>query len=152
MSQGLNRVILIGNLGAAPELRRTQEGVAVLTMRLATTESFKNREGERQERTEWHTVKVWGKRADALSQILAKGRSICVEGRIQYSSWEDRDGNKRTSTEIKATDIVLLGGRRDGQQGGGGGQGETGRPGGQSNPSGYQGEGYDDFGDEEIPF
>jgi single-strand DNA-binding protein len=115
MADGLNRAILIGNLGQAPELRHTQNS-AVLNIRLATTESFVNQDKQRQERTEWHTVVVWGKRAEALSKILNKGDRICVEGRIQTRSWEANDGSKRYATDIVATNILLLGGRRDGRQ------------------------------------
>jgi len=150
MAEGLNRVMLIGNLGADPELKYTQNGQAVLRLRLATTESYMNRASERQERTDWHTVIVWGKRGEALNNILSKGRSICVEGRIQYRQWEDKDSNKRTSTEIVATNIVLLGSGRgrdsrdsgppDDFGGGGGGGG-----GGSAPPT-------DDFGDDDIPF
>ena len=92
MAEGLNRVTLIGNLGADPELKYTQNGQGVLRLRLATTESYMNRAGERQQRTDWHTCIVWGKRGEALNNILSKGRSICVEGRIQYRQWEDKDG------------------------------------------------------------
>ncbi len=127
MAEGLNRAILVGNLGMDPELKFTQGGQAVLRLRLATTESFLNRGGERQERTDWHTVVVWGKRAEALNKILSKGRTIWVEGRIQTRSWEDKDGNKRSTTEINANNIGLAG------SGGGGG----GRAGG-----GYEGGGY----------
>jgi single-strand DNA-binding protein len=111
MTEGLNKAILIGNLGQDPELRYTQGGQAVLNLRLATTETFFNRDKERQQRTEWHTVVVWGKRGEALNKILSKGRSICVEGRIQTRRWEDRDGNKRYGTEIVATNVILIGGR-----------------------------------------
>jgi len=147
MAEGLNRVMLIGNLGADPELKYTQNGQAVLRLRLATTESYMNRASERQQRTDWHTVIVWGKRGEALNNILSKGRSICVEGRIQYRQWEDKDSNKRTSTEIVATNIVLLGGGRGRDSGapddfGGGGSGT----GGGSEPP------VDDFGDDDIPF
>ena len=114
MAEGLNKVILIGNLGADPELKFTQGGQGVLRLRLATSESYMNKSGERQQRTEWHTVIVWGKRGEALNNILSKGRSIGVEGRIQYRQWDDKEGNKRNSTEINATNIILLGGRRDG--------------------------------------
>ncbi|MBZ0119006.1 MAG: single-stranded DNA-binding protein, partial [Sandaracinaceae bacterium] len=92
--QGLNKVMLIGNLGMDPELKFTQNGQAILRMRLATTERIPSKTAERQERTEWHTVIVWGNRAEALNKILNKGRTIYVEGRIQTRSWEDKDGNK----------------------------------------------------------
>jgi single-strand DNA-binding protein len=105
----MNRTILIGYLGRDPELRYTQSSQAVLNIRMATTESYLNREKERQERTEWHTVVVWGKRAEALNRFLGKGDRICVEGRLQTHSWEANDGGKRYSTEIVATNIVLLG-------------------------------------------
>lgn len=151
MAEGLNRVTLIGNLGQDPELRHTQGGGAVLTLRMATTESFQNRDGERQERTDWHTVKLWGKRAEGLANVLSKGSRLCVEGRIQYSQWEDKTGGKRTSTEINATNVVLLGGGaergdRTPRKADGGGTG--GRSGG------YGGGGFpeDDFGDDDIPF
>lgn len=123
MAEGLNKAILIGNLGTDPELKYTQGGQAVLRLRLATTESYLNKARERQERTEWHTVVIWGNRAEALNKILSKGRSICVEGRIQTRQWDDKDGNKRSTTEINATNILLLGGGRGGEGGGGGGGG-----------------------------
>lgn len=129
MAEGLNRAILVGNLGMDPELKFTQGGQAVLRIRLATTESYVNKGGERQERTDWHTVIVWGKRAEALNKILAKGRTIWVEGRIQTRSWEDKDGGKRYATEINANSIGLVGGR-DGGGGGGGGSFGGGREGG----------------------
>ncbi|HJL25617.1 MAG TPA: single-stranded DNA-binding protein, partial [Polyangiaceae bacterium LLY-WYZ-15_(1-7)] len=123
--EGLNKVILIGNLGMDPEVQYTQSGMARMRMRLATTESFVKRSGERDEKTEWHTVIVWGKRAEALGKFLQKGRTICVEGSIEYRQWEDREGNKRNSTQIRARNIILLGGgggggRRDDFGGGGG--------------------------------
>lgn len=156
MAEGLNRVMLIGNLGADPELRYTQGNQPVLSMRLATTESFNNRAGERQERTEWHAITLWGKRAEALSKFLSKGERIFVEGRIQYRQWEDRDGNKRWSTDIVANNVILLGGR--GGSGGGGrrdgggdfGGGDFG--GGGPPPGGGGGDfGGGDF-DDDVPF
>ncbi|MEZ4286631.1 MAG: single-stranded DNA-binding protein [Polyangiales bacterium] len=141
MAEGLNKVILIGNLGADPELKYTQGGSAVLRLRLATSESYVNKAGERQQRTEWHTVILWGKRAEALNNILSKGRSICVEGRIQYRQWEDKEGQKRNSTEINANNVVLLGGRREG-----GGYSDSSAPDAMSLPD------EDDFGGDDIPF
>jgi single-strand DNA-binding protein len=118
MAEGLNKVILIGNLGADPELRYTQSSQAVLRLRLATNESFLNKAGERQSRTEWHTVIVWGKRAEGLNKILAKGKPLYVEGRLQTRAWEGKDGGKRQSTEIVATNILLLGGGARAGEGG----------------------------------
>lgn len=148
MAEGLNRVILIGNLGTDPELKYTQNGQAVLRLRLATTESYANRAGERQQRTEWHTVIIWGKRGEALNNILSKGRPICAEGRIQYRQWDDKDGNKRNSTEIVATNIVLLGGRRDS----GAPSDFEGGSGSSSGGAGSASPATDEFGDDDIPF
>ena len=137
MAEGLNRAMLVGNLGMDPELKFTQGGQAVLRIRLATTESYQSKTGERQERTEWHTVTVWGKRAEALNKILSKGRTIWVEGRIQTRSWEDKDGNKRYATEINAQNIGLVGGG-----GGGGGRVAAGGGGGGYGGGGGGGGGY----------
>lgn len=115
MREGLNRVMLMGNLGQDPELRYTQSGQAVLNMRLATTETYFDRDRNKKERTEWHSVVIWGKRAEALSKFLRKGSSLFVEGSIRNSSYEGKDGQKRYKTEISARDIILTGG------GGGGG-------------------------------
>lgn len=115
---GLNRVTLLGNLGADPELRMTQGGQAVLSLRLATSESYLDRNKVRQERTEWHRVSLWGNRAEALGKILAKGERVLVEGRLQTRSYEDRDGKKVYQTEVVATNVVLLpdrGGRTGGR-------------------------------------
>jgi len=113
MAEGLNRVLLLGNLGADPELRMTQNGTAVLNMRLATSENYLDRDKVRQERTEWHNVVVWGKRAEALGKFLSKGSRLFVEGGLRTSSYEDRDGNKRYKTEINATNIILAGSKSD---------------------------------------
>src|ERR1700712_4168430 len=129
MAEGLNRAILVGNLGMDPELKFTTGGQAVLRIRLATSDSYLSKTGERQERTEWHTVTVWGKRAEALNKILSKGRTIWVEGRIQTRSWEDaKDGSKRYATEINAQNIGLVGsaGGAAAREGGGGGFGGAG--------------------------
>lgn len=111
MADGLNRVYLMGNLGADPELRMTPGGQPVLKLRMATTESYLDKNNTRQERTEWHRVTVWGKRGEGLSKILSKGDRIMVEGRIQTSSYE-KDGEKRYSTEVVANNVLLAGGRR----------------------------------------
>lgn len=110
MAEGLNRVMLLGNLGADPELRTTSGGQAVLKLRLATTESYLDRNRARQERTEWHSVTVWGRRAEALSRILSKGSRLFIEGAIRTSSYDDKDGNKRYRTEVVANNIILAGG------------------------------------------
>ena len=110
MAEGLNRVILLGNLGADPELRVTPGGQAVLKLRLATNESYVDKNNVRQERTEWHRVTVWGRRAEALGKFLQKGDSLFIEGRLQTSSYE-KNGEKRYSTEIVANNIILSGGR-----------------------------------------
>ena len=108
MAEGLNRVLLLGNLGADPELRVTQGGQAILKLRLATTESYLDRNNTRQERTEWHSVTLWGKRGEALSKFLSKGERIFVEGSLRTSSYE-KDGEKRYRTEVVASNIILAG-------------------------------------------
>jgi single-strand DNA-binding protein len=111
---GLNKALLVGNLGADPELKVIAGGQAVLNLRLATTESYLDKQNQRQERTDWHTVVVWGKRAEGLAKILTKGSQIVVEGRIQTRSYE-KNGEKRYATDIVASNIILAGGnRRDG--------------------------------------
>src|SRR3954465_14244943 len=133
MAEGLNKVMLLGNLGADPELKMTQGGQAVLKLRLATTETYLDKNQTRQERTEWHSVTLWGKRGEALAKFLTKGERIFVEGSLRTSSYE-KNGEKRYSTEINATNIILTGSRGKGQGagddmgGGGGGGGYERRP------------------------
>lgn len=110
MANGVNKVILLGNLGADPEVRYTQGGTAVMSLRLATAEPYKDKAGEWQERTEWHSVTVWAARAEGLAKVLAKGARIFVEGSLRTSAYDDRDGNKRYKTEINASNVVLCGG------------------------------------------
>lgn len=109
MAQGLNKVMLLGNLGADPELKVTSGGQAVLKLRLATSETFLDKQNVRQERVEWHSLTIWGKRAEALAKILAKGAKIFAEGQVRTSSYE-KDGEKRYRTEIVAHNIILCGG------------------------------------------
>jgi single-strand DNA-binding protein len=111
--EGLNKVMLIGSLGLDPELKYISNGNAVLRLRMATSKRWM-KDGQKQEKTEWHTVMVWGKRAEALNKILHKGKSVYVEGELQTRQWDDKDGNKRSTTEIVASEILLLGGPRDG--------------------------------------
>jgi single-strand DNA-binding protein len=111
---GVNKVILIGNLGRDPEIRYTKDGQAVANFTLATGESFTSREGKREERTEWHRIVVWGKTAENCAQYLAKGRTVYIEGRIQTREWEDKEGQKRKTTEIVAQTVQFLGGPRGG--------------------------------------
>ena len=160
----VNKVILVGNLGADPDMRYTPSGQGVCELRVATSDSWTDKNGQKQERTEWHSVIVWGKRAEVCAKYLSKGRQVFVEGRIQTRSWDDKDGNKKYMTEIIANDVQFLGGgggregaagggRRDdgpppnepdfGLGGGGGGFGGGGGGGG-----GYGGGGPDD----DIPF
>jgi single-strand DNA-binding protein len=175
MAEGLNKVMLLGNLGADPELKMTAGGQAVLKLRLATTETYLDKNQTRQERTEWHQVTLWGKRGEALSKFLTKGERIFVEGSLRTSSYE-KNGEKRYSTEINATNIILAG-RGKGQGagddmggrggGGGGGGGYDRRPSNNNDnrdsgraqsapPAPADDFGYDQGGgsggDDEIPF
>jgi single-strand DNA-binding protein len=105
----VNKVILIGNLGRDPEVKYTQSGTAVANLNLATNEVWTDKAGQKQERTEWHRVVVWGKQAQILSEHLTKGKQIYVEGSLQTRSWDDREGNKRYTTEIRAVRVLMLG-------------------------------------------
>ena len=111
----VNKVILIGNLGADPELRYTPSGTAVANFSLATKESWTSKDGGKGERTEWHRIVAWGRLAEICGEYLHKGRLVYVEGRIQTRAWEDREGNKRYTTEIVAQTMQMLGtgGRRE---------------------------------------
>ena len=112
----MNRVVLIGNLGRDAELKYTQAGTPVSTVTMATTETWNDRDGNRQEKTEWHRVVLWSRTAEALNEYLVKGKQIAVEGRLQTREWTDKDGNKRYTTEIRADRVVLLGSGGDGQR------------------------------------
>ena len=109
----INKVILIGRLGADPEVRYTSDGTAVATFRIATNERWTNQKGEKEERTEWHRIVAWRRLGEICGEYLSKGRQVYIEGRLQTRSWEDRDGNKRWSTEIVASNMQMLGGPSD---------------------------------------
>lgn len=108
----LNKVMLIGHLGKDPEVRYTPDGAPVATFSLATSENWTDKSGSRQEHTEWHTIVAWNKLADLCKRFLTKGRQVYIEGRIRTRDWNDRDGNKRKTTEVIATQMVLLGSRQ----------------------------------------
>ena len=114
---GLNKVTLIGNLGRDPELRYTANGQPVVNFTLATNEAWTNKNGEREERTEWHRIVAWGKLAEICGEHLAKGRQVYVEGRLQTREWEDREGTKRRTTEITAQQVLMLGRRPEAAEG-----------------------------------
>src|SRR3954471_24464407 len=164
----VNKVILVGNLGRDAELRYTPGGAAVATLNLATTEVWNDKSsGQKQEKTEWHRIVLWGKSAESLSEYLTKGKQIFVEGRLQTRKWQDKDGHDKYTTEIRADRITLLGGGGGGgggmgggggggaagggaagpQRGGGGGAGSGG--GGNHEP---MGEPISDLTDDDIPF
>ncbi len=155
---GVNKAILVGNLGRDPELRQTPNGQSVVNFTLATSENWTDKSGERQERTEWHRIVVWGRTAEMCNQYLSKGRTVYVEGRIQTREWEDKDGNKRYTTEINAQTVQFIGPRQDGGGGGGGGGGSYSGGGGGGGDAGYSGGGGgggNDPGppmDDDIPF
>ena len=106
---GMNKVFLMGNLGRDPELRRTPSGTSVASFTMATTERRTDKNGQRQEKTEWHNIVAWGKLAELVNQYLKKGRMAFIEGRITYRSWDDKDGNKKYRTEIVASQVQFLG-------------------------------------------
>jgi len=152
----VNKVILVGNLGRDAELRYTPGGAAVATINMATTEVWNDKAGQRQEKTEWHRVVLWGKSAESLTEYLTKGKQIYVEGRLQTRQWDDKDGNKRYTTEIRGDRIVLLGGGGGGRGGGsmsrGGGvaaseESAGGHGGGAPSPDGPE-----PITDDDIPF
>jgi single-strand DNA-binding protein len=150
----VNKVILVGNLGRDAELRYTPGGAAVATLNMATTEVWNDKAGQKQEKTEWHRVVLWGKSAETLSEYLTKGKQIYVEGRLQTRQWDDKDGNKRYTTEIRGDRIVLLSGG-----GGGMGAGRTqargagaGAPAGGGEHMEPMGEPISELTDDDIPF
>ena len=145
----VNKVILIGHLGKDPEIRYTQAGEPIANFSLATSERWTDKGGQKQERTEWHRVEVFGKQAQVVRDYLTKGRSVYLEGSVRYDEWTDKDGNKRNTTKIRVSGpnsrVVLLGGRGEG--GSRGGPGPSGPPEGASGPP-------DDspITDDDVPF
>jgi single-strand DNA-binding protein len=116
---GVNKVILIGNLGSDPQVRYTPSGQAVANFNIATSERFNNKAGEREERTEWHRIVAWGKLAEICQQYLKKGKQVYIEGRLQTRQWEDQQGQKRQTTEIVAQQMTMLGRAGEGGPSGG---------------------------------
>jgi len=150
MARGINKVILIGNLGNDPEVRYTAGGAAVANVSLATTDTWRDKNtGEQQERTEWHRVVFFGRLAEIVGEYLKKGSQIYVEGRLQTRKWQDKDGNDRYTTEIVASEMQMLGGR------GGGAERDMGRSGPASEPRGRdepEPRIDSEFVDDDIPF
>jgi single-strand DNA-binding protein len=146
----VNKVILVGNLGRDAELRYTPGGAAVATLNLATTEVWNDRNNQKQEKTEWHRVVLWGKQAESLQEYLTKGKQIYVEGRLQTRQWDDKDGNKRYTTEIKADRITLLGGGGGGARSAGGSEAYGARGGGAG--GGMDEPPVEPITDDDIPF
>ena len=146
MAGSVNKVILVGNLGAEPEVRTLPSGNKVVNLSVATSENWRDKNtGERKEKTEWHRVVLWGKTAESLNEYLTKGKQIYVEGRLQTRQWDDKDGNKRYTTEIRGDRVVLLGG-------GGGGGGARQQPRSASAPDEHMGEPVSELTDDDIPF
>ena len=167
MAGGVNKAILIGNLGADPEVRFTGGGQAVANFRIATSESWKDKNGQQQERTEWHRIVVWGKLAELCGEYLKKGRQCYVEGRLQTREWTDKENRKNYTTEVVANAVTFLGGRDAGEgmsSGGGGGRRQFSQQRGNGNgmDSDYgqpppmdnssMGGGHSGGGDDDIPF
>jgi single-strand DNA-binding protein len=158
----VNKVMLVGRLGRDPETRYTGGGQAVANFSVATDETYKDRNGERQKRTEWHKIVVWGKQAEIAQQYLKKGSLIFIEGRIQSREWQDKEGQKRTSFEIVASNFRMLGGRADGAAAGASGGASRGGddvethagPADDSFGGGHSGSGGGgpEISDEDIPF
>jgi single-strand DNA-binding protein len=153
----VNKVILVGRLGRDPETRYTSSGQAVANFSVATDESYKDKNGERQKRTEWHKIVVWGKQAEIAQQYLKKGSLVFIEGRIQSREWQDKEGQKRTSFEIVATNFRMLGGRGDSAAagaaaGGGSSRSEDFDQGSPTHDDAMGASSAPDISDEDIPF
>jgi len=156
MARGINKVILVGNLGNDPEVRYTPSGAAVTTISIATTESWKDKEGNKQEKTEWHRVVFFGRLAEIAGEYLKKGSQVYVEGKLRTNKWQDQSGQDRYTTEILANEMQMLGGRSGdtGSGGFGGGQPMPSAPRANNNQqqnNNNPAPNFDDF-DDEIPF
>ena len=159
MARGVNKVILLGNLGNDPDVKYTQGGMAITTLSLATTSVRKDRDGNQQEKTEWHRVKLFGKLGEIAGEYLKKGRQVYIEGRLEYGSYE-KDGVKQYTTDIIADEMQMLGGGERGDYAGGGGGGGGDRaprqaPQRREAPAQRQPQSQpfaDDFSDDDIPF
>jgi single-strand DNA-binding protein len=147
----VNKVILIGNLGADPETRYLPSGDAVTNIRMATTEAWKDKSGEKQEHTEWHRVAFFGRLAEIAGEYLKKGSPVYVEGRLQTRKWQDKDGQERYTTEIRADRMQLLSGRGGGSEPMGREPAATANEGGAAKPQGKKGGAFDEM-DDDIPF
>ncbi|HEX6324015.1 MAG TPA: single-stranded DNA-binding protein [Vicinamibacterales bacterium] len=147
----VNKVILVGNLGRDAELRYTPGGAAVATINMATTDVYKDKEGQKKEDTQWHRVVLWGRTAESLHEYLTKGKQIYVEGRLQTRKWTDKDGVEKYTTEIRGDRIVLLGGG-SGQRGGSRGADAGASTGGGGFDAGHHDAGPGDLNDDDIPF
>jgi single-strand DNA-binding protein len=149
MARGINKVILIGNLGADPDVRYTASGAAVSNVNLATTETWRDKEsGEQQEKTEWHRVVFFGRLAEIVAEYLRKGSQVYVEGRLQTRKWQDKEGNDRYTTEIVANEMQMLGGR----PGSGGDYNNNRSQPKAAEKSGSAPQSEGDFVDDDIPF
>jgi single-strand DNA-binding protein len=147
----VNKVILIGHLGADPEVRYTPSGTPVANFRIATGESWTDKQGQRQERTEWHRIVAWNKTAELVGEYLSKGRQVYIEGRLQTRQWDDRDGNKRYTTEIVANQVTFLGGRGERGRDRDGGVQSSSQSNGQSGGNDFD-YGPPPLNDDNIPF
>jgi len=151
MARGINKVILVGNLGADPETRYMPSGGAVTNMRIATSESWKDKQtGEQKDRTEWHNVAMFGRLAEISAEYLRKGSQVYIEGKLRTRKWQDKDGNDRWTTEVIADEMQMLGGR--GGAGGGGGGGSSRGSDDSYGPGPSSQSGPDSDFDDEIPF
>ena len=127
MARGVNKVILLGNLGKDPEVKYTQSGMAVARFSLATTDRAKDKDGNWQDKTEWHNLVAFGRTAEVAGEYLKKGRTFYIEGALRTSSWDDKEsGQKKYKTEVIVNDLVMVGGQRDGGEGGGRGGARSG--------------------------